>query len=199
MGPAIWVERGCWAGTFSSPVVTAIRPLKKVLSFAAAPVSEPVSKKPRGQRWKEPPGEEPVRKKRGRPMTKTLDLDPDPDPGEGEEGVGSRRKARTLEGVGGCVAEGTCTSAEAMGSALGSLTSQFHLVPPSRSPLTWLTHRDFCGSRRGPTLHRRQLPRWLRPPALLPHPAQDLRQQGLAQRGESSRRRSSPAGKPLPR
>ncbi|XP_066893571.1 spindlin interactor and repressor of chromatin-binding protein isoform X3 [Kogia breviceps] len=54
---------------------------------SAAPVPEPVSKKPRGQRWKEPPGEEPVRKKRGRPMTKTLDLDPDPDPdpGEGEE------------------------------------------------------------------------------------------------------------------
>lgn len=100
MGLAIWVERGCWAGTLSSPVVTAIRPLKKVLSFAAAPVPEPVSKKPRGQRWKEPPGEEPVRKKRGRPMTKTLDLDPDPDPGEGEEGVGSRRKARTLGGWG---------------------------------------------------------------------------------------------------
>ena len=101
MGLAIWVERGCWAGTFSSPVVTASRPLKKVLSLAAAPVPEPVSKKPRGQRWKEPPGEEPVRKKRGRPMTKTLDLDPDPDPGEGEEGVGSRRKARTLGGLGG--------------------------------------------------------------------------------------------------
>ncbi|XP_032496671.1 spindlin interactor and repressor of chromatin-binding protein isoform X5 [Phocoena sinus] len=50
------------------------------LELPAAPVSEPVSKKPRGQRWKEPPGEEPVRKKRGRPMTKTLDLDPDPDP-----------------------------------------------------------------------------------------------------------------------
>ncbi|XP_068411629.1 spindlin interactor and repressor of chromatin-binding protein isoform X3 [Eschrichtius robustus] len=55
------------------------------LELPAAPVPEPVSKKPRGQRWKEPPGEEPVRKKRGRPMTKTLDLDPDPDPGEGEE------------------------------------------------------------------------------------------------------------------
>ncbi|XP_023989115.1 spindlin interactor and repressor of chromatin-binding protein isoform X2 [Physeter macrocephalus] len=50
------------------------------LELPAAPVPEPVSKKPRGQRWKEPPGEEPVRKKRGRPMTKTLDLDPDPDP-----------------------------------------------------------------------------------------------------------------------
>ncbi|KAB0404143.1 hypothetical protein E2I00_008896 [Balaenoptera physalus] len=60
-------------------------PAEIVLSLAAAPVPEPVSKKPRGQRWKEPPGEEPVRKKRGRPVTKTLDLDPDPDPGEGEE------------------------------------------------------------------------------------------------------------------
>ncbi|XP_019270314.1 spindlin interactor and repressor of chromatin-binding protein [Panthera pardus] len=50
------------------------------LEFPAAPASEPGNKKPRGQRWKEPPGEEPVRKKRGRPMTKNLDLDPDPDP-----------------------------------------------------------------------------------------------------------------------
>ncbi|XP_017898854.1 PREDICTED: uncharacterized protein C11orf84 homolog isoform X2 [Capra hircus] len=50
------------------------------LELPAAPVPEPVSKKPRGQRCKEPSGEEPVRKKRGRPMTKTLDLDPDPDP-----------------------------------------------------------------------------------------------------------------------
>uniref|UniRef100_A0A4X1VHV5 SPIN-DOC-like zinc-finger domain-containing protein n=2 Tax=Sus scrofa TaxID=9823 RepID=A0A4X1VHV5_PIG len=50
------------------------------LELPAAPAPEPVSKKPRGQRWKEPPGEEPVRKKRGRPMTKPLDLDPDPDP-----------------------------------------------------------------------------------------------------------------------
>ncbi|XP_064348293.1 spindlin interactor and repressor of chromatin-binding protein isoform X3 [Camelus dromedarius] len=50
------------------------------LELPAAPVTEPVTKKPRGQRWKEPPGDEPVRKKRGRPMTKTLDLDPDPDP-----------------------------------------------------------------------------------------------------------------------
>ncbi|XP_029813457.1 spindlin interactor and repressor of chromatin-binding protein isoform X2 [Suricata suricatta] len=50
------------------------------LEFPATPASEPGNKKPRGQRWKEPPGEEPVRKKRGRPMTKNLDLDPDPDP-----------------------------------------------------------------------------------------------------------------------
>uniref|UniRef100_A0A8C3X359 Spindlin interactor and repressor of chromatin binding n=1 Tax=Catagonus wagneri TaxID=51154 RepID=A0A8C3X359_9CETA len=50
------------------------------LELPAAPATEPVSKKPRGQRWKEAPGEEPVRKKRGRPLTKTLDLDPDPDP-----------------------------------------------------------------------------------------------------------------------
>lgn len=50
------------------------------LELPAAPVTEPGSKKPRGQRWKDPPGEEPVRKKRGRPMTKNLDLDPDPDP-----------------------------------------------------------------------------------------------------------------------
>ncbi|XP_006216790.1 spindlin interactor and repressor of chromatin-binding protein isoform X2 [Vicugna pacos] len=50
------------------------------LELPAAPVTEPVTKKPRGQRWKEPPGDEPVRKKRGRPVTKTLDLDPDPDP-----------------------------------------------------------------------------------------------------------------------
>ncbi|XP_027815094.1 spindlin interactor and repressor of chromatin-binding protein isoform X1 [Ovis aries] len=50
------------------------------LELPAAPVPEPISKKPRGQRCKEPSGEEPVRKKRGRPMTKTLDLDPDPDP-----------------------------------------------------------------------------------------------------------------------
>ncbi|XP_036782452.2 spindlin interactor and repressor of chromatin-binding protein isoform X2 [Manis pentadactyla] len=50
------------------------------LELPAAPVIEPGSKKPRGQRWKDPPGEEPVRKKRGRPMTKNLDLDPDPDP-----------------------------------------------------------------------------------------------------------------------
>ncbi|XP_019501126.1 PREDICTED: uncharacterized protein C11orf84 homolog [Hipposideros armiger] len=50
------------------------------LELPAAPVTEQVSKKPRGQRWKEPSGEEPVRKKRGRTMTKNLDLDPDPDP-----------------------------------------------------------------------------------------------------------------------
>ncbi|XP_012581113.1 PREDICTED: uncharacterized protein C11orf84 homolog isoform X2 [Condylura cristata] len=54
------------------------------LELPAAPVMEPGSKKLRGQRWKEPPGDEPVRKKRGRPMAKNLgldlDLDPDPDP-----------------------------------------------------------------------------------------------------------------------
>ncbi|XP_072614382.1 spindlin interactor and repressor of chromatin-binding protein isoform X2 [Vulpes vulpes] len=50
------------------------------LELPAAPASEAGNRKPRGQRWKEPPGEEPVRKKRGRPMTKNLDLDPDPDP-----------------------------------------------------------------------------------------------------------------------
>ncbi|XP_037373655.1 spindlin interactor and repressor of chromatin-binding protein isoform X2 [Talpa occidentalis] len=50
------------------------------LELPAAPVTEPGSKKLRGQRWKEPPGDEPVRKKRGRPMTKNLDLDLDPDP-----------------------------------------------------------------------------------------------------------------------
>ncbi|XP_076972020.1 spindlin interactor and repressor of chromatin-binding protein isoform X2 [Tamandua tetradactyla] len=48
------------------------------LELPAAPATEPGNKKPRGQKWKEPPGEEPVRKKRGRPMTKTLDPDPDP-------------------------------------------------------------------------------------------------------------------------
>ncbi|KAF6334364.1 spindlin interactor and repressor of chromatin binding [Rhinolophus ferrumequinum] len=50
------------------------------LDLPATPVTEQVNKKPRGQRWKEPSGEEPVRKKRGRTMTKNLDLDPDPDP-----------------------------------------------------------------------------------------------------------------------
>ncbi|XP_073904297.1 spindlin interactor and repressor of chromatin-binding protein isoform X3 [Castor canadensis] len=48
------------------------------LELLVAPATEPGNKKPRGQRWKEPPGEEPVRKKRGRPMTKNLDPDPDP-------------------------------------------------------------------------------------------------------------------------
>lgn len=47
--------------------------------FAVAPVTEPGNKKPRGQRWKESPEEEPARKKRSRHMTKNLD----PDPGEG--------------------------------------------------------------------------------------------------------------------
>lgn len=66
----------------------------KAFLFAAAPVTEPGSKKPRGQRWKDPPGEEPVRKKRGRPMTKNLDLDPDPDPGEGRPCLGGGRECR---------------------------------------------------------------------------------------------------------
>ncbi|XP_008565659.1 PREDICTED: uncharacterized protein C11orf84 homolog isoform X1 [Galeopterus variegatus] len=48
------------------------------LDLPAAPATEPGNKKPRGQRWKEPPGEEPARKKRGRRMTKNLDPDPDP-------------------------------------------------------------------------------------------------------------------------
>ncbi|XP_043437432.1 spindlin interactor and repressor of chromatin-binding protein isoform X1 [Prionailurus bengalensis] len=78
------------------------------LEFPAAPTSEPGNKKPRGQRWKEPPGEEPVRKKRGRPMTKNLDLDPDPDPGDGEAQCGcghglwprcSERKAKLVRGA----------------------------------------------------------------------------------------------------
>lgn len=49
------------------------------LELPAAPATEPVNKKPRGQRWKEPPEEEPVRKKRGKSMTKNLELDPDSD------------------------------------------------------------------------------------------------------------------------
>ncbi|XP_016071867.1 PREDICTED: uncharacterized protein C11orf84 homolog isoform X2 [Miniopterus natalensis] len=49
------------------------------LELPAAPATEPVNKKPRGQRWKEPPEEEPVRKKRGKSVTKNLDLDLDPD------------------------------------------------------------------------------------------------------------------------
>ncbi|KAM6159562.1 spindlin interactor and repressor of chromatin-binding protein [Erethizon dorsatum] len=50
------------------------------LELPAAPATEAGNKKPRGQRWKEPTGEEPVRKKRGRPMTKNPDPNPDPDP-----------------------------------------------------------------------------------------------------------------------
>ncbi|KFO28465.1 hypothetical protein H920_10326 [Fukomys damarensis] len=50
------------------------------LELPAPPATEPGNKKPRGQRWKEPLGEEPVRKKRGRPMTKNLDRGPHPDP-----------------------------------------------------------------------------------------------------------------------
>ncbi|XP_012876440.1 PREDICTED: uncharacterized protein C11orf84 homolog [Dipodomys ordii] len=49
------------------------------LELLAAPATEPGNnKKSRTQRWKEPSGEEPVRKKRGRPVTKNLDPDPDP-------------------------------------------------------------------------------------------------------------------------
>ncbi|KAF6106413.1 spindlin interactor and repressor of chromatin binding [Phyllostomus discolor] len=50
------------------------------LELPASPPTEPVNKKPRGQRWRETPEDEPVRKKRSRSMTKNLDLDPDPDP-----------------------------------------------------------------------------------------------------------------------
>ncbi|XP_021081894.2 spindlin interactor and repressor of chromatin-binding protein isoform X1 [Mesocricetus auratus] len=46
------------------------------LDLPVAPATEPVNKKPRGQRWKESPEEEPVRKKRSRHMTKNLDPDP---------------------------------------------------------------------------------------------------------------------------
>ncbi|XP_035297889.1 spindlin interactor and repressor of chromatin-binding protein isoform X2 [Cricetulus griseus] len=48
------------------------------LDLPVAPVTEPGNKKPRGQRWKESPEEEPARKKRSRHMTKNLDPDPDP-------------------------------------------------------------------------------------------------------------------------
>lgn len=48
------------------------------LELPVAPVTEPGNKKARGQRWKESPEEEPVRKKRSRHMTKNLDPDPDP-------------------------------------------------------------------------------------------------------------------------
>ncbi|XP_036059705.1 spindlin interactor and repressor of chromatin-binding protein isoform X3 [Onychomys torridus] len=46
------------------------------LELPVAPVTEPGNKKPRGQRWKESPEEEPARKKRSRHMTKNLDPDP---------------------------------------------------------------------------------------------------------------------------
>lgn len=42
------------------------------------PVIEQGNKKPRGQRWKESPEDEPARKKRSRHVTKILDPDPDP-------------------------------------------------------------------------------------------------------------------------
>ncbi|XP_045414152.1 spindlin interactor and repressor of chromatin-binding protein [Lemur catta] len=48
------------------------------LELPAASTAEPGNKKLRGQRWKEPPEEEPVRKKRGRSMTKNPDPDPEP-------------------------------------------------------------------------------------------------------------------------
>lgn len=75
-----------WGGAVERNGGRGAAPLKGMGSFhsVAAPASEPGNKKPRGQRWKEPPGEEPARKKRGRPMTKNLDLDPGPDPGDGE-------------------------------------------------------------------------------------------------------------------
>ncbi|KAM5249141.1 spindlin interactor and repressor of chromatin-binding protein [Ctenodactylus gundi] len=48
------------------------------LDLPAVPATEPGNKKPRGQRWKEHAREEPIKKKRGRPMTKNLDPDPEP-------------------------------------------------------------------------------------------------------------------------
>ncbi|XP_006901575.1 PREDICTED: uncharacterized protein C11orf84 homolog [Elephantulus edwardii] len=48
------------------------------LELPAAPALEPPNKKPRSQRWKEPSGDEPVKKKKGRRVTKPLDPDPDP-------------------------------------------------------------------------------------------------------------------------
>ncbi|XP_008046640.2 uncharacterized protein C11orf84 [Carlito syrichta] len=50
------------------------------LELPATPATEPGTKKPRGQRWKESPEEEPVRKKKGRSATKHPDPDPDPPP-----------------------------------------------------------------------------------------------------------------------
>lgn len=99
-----------WLGGKGRNRGRSVAPLRGMGSFrsTAAPASEPGNKKPRGQRWKEPPGEEPVRKKRGRPMTKNLDLDPDPDPGDGEAQCGcghglwpqcSERKAKLVRGA----------------------------------------------------------------------------------------------------
>ncbi|XP_075401674.1 spindlin interactor and repressor of chromatin-binding protein isoform X2 [Tenrec ecaudatus] len=48
------------------------------LDIPAVPATEPASRKSRGQRWKEPPEEEPVRKKKGKFMTKNVDPIPDP-------------------------------------------------------------------------------------------------------------------------
>ncbi|XP_069925328.1 spindlin interactor and repressor of chromatin-binding protein isoform X2 [Oryctolagus cuniculus] len=47
------------------------------LELPAVPAAEPGGRKPRSVRWKEP-GEEPVRKKRGRAVTKSPDPGPDP-------------------------------------------------------------------------------------------------------------------------
>lgn len=104
----------------------------------AAPASEAGNRKPRGQRWKEPPGEEPVRKKRGRPMTKNLDLDPDPDPGEGEahDGRGLQAqcsKRKVTPGQGGRPGLWTLASVAIGSTALQTL---FYPVLPSRPPIT---------------------------------------------------------------
>lgn len=49
------------------------------LELLVPPAPEPGAKKARGQRWKESPEEEPVRKKRSQTTSKTLDLSPDSD------------------------------------------------------------------------------------------------------------------------
>uniref|UniRef100_A0A8C0RMB0 Uncharacterized protein n=1 Tax=Canis lupus familiaris TaxID=9615 RepID=A0A8C0RMB0_CANLF len=112
------------------------------------PLPQRQNRKPRGQRWKEPPGEEPVRKKRGRPMTKNLDLDPDPDPDP--------------------------PSPDSPTETFAAPAEVRHFTDGSFPP-----------------------PPGLRPPALLSHTAQGLRQQGLTQRRGRCRRRPSPARKPL--
>lgn len=76
-----------WAGVLRSPRLktsdTEVFKVLKFFPFSVAPVIEQGNKKPRGQRWKESPENEPARKKRSRHMTKTLD----PDPGEGMRGA----------------------------------------------------------------------------------------------------------------
>lgn len=62
MSPASWVETGCWLGILLLEVV-GIRPLKNVFYLFVAPVPEPISKKPRGQRCKGALWGGPVRKK----------------------------------------------------------------------------------------------------------------------------------------